>query len=130
MTALRRHLASLGLAVASCHLVIQILVPAALCCQKLDSAPKAATHDCCPAGSHAGGICPMHGNRARSASQNDCQARPLVDLHDIFASLTSGGVLTALVPLPVPAGAEAAPVATQPVTALVFSVPPGPPPRA
>lgn len=130
MTALRRHLASLGLAVATCHLVIQILVPAALCCQKLDPAPKAETRDCCPAGSHAGGICPMHANRARSASPNDCQARPLVDFHDIFLSLTSGGVLTALVPLPVPAGAEAAPVVTQPPTTVVFSVPPGPPPRA
>jgi len=129
MTALRRHLASLGLLVASCQLVIQILVPAALCCERFEAAPKAAAKDCCPVGSHSGGICPMHGNRARAASQDDCQARPLIDLHDIFTSLTVGGVLTAFVPLPEPAGAEAALIAAQPSAALVFSVPPGPPPR-
>jgi hypothetical protein len=72
----------------------------------------------------------MHGNRARTASQDDCQARPLVDLHDIFTSLTSGGMLTSFVPLPVPAGAEAAPIVAAPAATFVFSVPPGPPPRA
>jgi hypothetical protein len=132
MTALRRHLASLGLAVATCHLVIQILVPVALCCQKPDLAPRAAARDCCPAGAHAGGICPMHASkRAEQPNpENDCQARPLVDLHDLFMALTSGGVVTSLVPLAAPVGSEAAPMTVEPAATPVASVPPGPPPRA
>jgi hypothetical protein len=73
----------------------------------------------------------MHGaRRAQQASDSDCQARPLVDLHDLFMALTSGGVLPPFVPLAVPAGSEAAPVTVQPAALLVSFIPPGPPPRA
>jgi len=134
MAPVRRHLASLGLAVVLFHVVIQVLVPAALCCQMPSSGEaRAEAADCCPAGSHPGQICPMHGKRAAkstAAGDADCAALPLVDLHDILMTLSAGGVLPPLTSLAIPAGSEAAPVEAAQVTPAVVTVPPGPPPRA
>ena len=133
MASVRRHLASLGLAVVLCHLVMQILVPAALCCQKpIAGGTRAEAHECCPLGSHPGKVCPMHGNRAgkQKTADPDCSARPVIDLHDIFMTLSSGGVIPALVAVAQPVGSESAPAVVQPAASLVASVPPGPPPRA
>jgi hypothetical protein len=134
MASLRRHLASLGLAVVLLHVVMQVLVPAALCCQVPSTrGAQAEAADCCPAGSHPGQVCPMHGKRAgqsKAAGDRDCAAQPLVDLHDILMTLSNGGVIPPLVALARPAGSEAAPAVEAPFTSPVASVPPGPPPRA
>jgi hypothetical protein len=132
MASVRRHLASLGLAVVLCHLVMQILVPAALCCQKpIAGGARAEAHECCPLASHPGKVCPMHANRAgkQKAADPDCAARPVIDLHDIFMTLSSGGVIPVLVAVAQPVGSESAPAAVQPAASLVASVPPVPPPR-
>ena len=132
MASVRRHLASLGLAVVLCHLVMQILVPAALCCQKPLTAGKSVdAHECCAAGAHPGQTCPMRGKRAasQSATGSDCAARPMVDLHDIFITLSSGGVIPALVVLNGPVGSESTPSFVQTVAASVIHLPLGPPPR-
>jgi hypothetical protein len=132
MASVRRHLASLGLAVVLCHVVMQVLVPAALCCQKpVVSGTRAEAHACCPMGSHPGKVCPMHGKRGANAKSGDpdCAARPIVDLHDILMTLSNGGVIPGLVSLAVPVGSESAPVAAPPAASFVASAPPGPPPR-
>ena len=135
MAALRRHLASLGLAVVLCQVAMQVLVPAALCCQKpLAGGTRAEAHECCPEGAHPGKVCPMHANRAGRATSPDpdpdCTARPLVDLHDILMTLSNGGVMPTLLAMAGPAGSESAPAILQPAALLVVSAPPGPPPRA
>ena len=133
MASVRRHLASLGLAVVLCHFVMQILVPAALCCQKPLAAGKTASaHECCAAGAHPGQTCPMQGKRAASKSSTDpdCAARPMVDLHDIFMTLSSGGVIPALSVLAGPAGSETTPSFIQPFAVPVDRVLLAPPPRA
>ena len=134
MASVRRHLASLGLAVVLCHVVMQVLVPAALCCQKPLTTPgtRATAHECCPEGSHPGKVCPMRsqaGQQKKSADPN-CAVQPLVDLHDVLMLLSTGGVVPTLVELARPAGSEAAPATGLPAVALVPSVPLGPPPRA
>jgi hypothetical protein len=134
MASVRRHLASLGLAVVLCHIVMQILVPAALCCQKplVGVGTRAEAGECCPMGSHPGKVCPMHGKRASQQKSIDpeCAAQPLVDLHDIFIALSSGGVVPPLVELALPVGSESAPATLEPAASLVSPVPLGPPPRA
>lgn len=134
MASVRRHLASLGLAVVLCHVVMQVLVPAALCCQKpLASGTRAEAHECCPAGAHPGKVCPMHGKRAGKQTppdpDPDCTARPLVDLHDILMTLSNGGVIPTVLALAGPVGSESAPAIPLPAVSLVVSVPLGPPPR-
>ena len=135
MASVRRHLASLGLAVVLCHVVMQVLVPAALCCQKplTVSGSRATAHECCPQGSHPGKVCPMHGSRAgqqKKSTDPDCAVQPLVDLHDLLMMLSTGGVVPTLVELARPAGSESAPATVIPAVSLVSPVPLGPPPRA
>lgn len=134
MASIRRHLASLGLAVVLCHMVMQILVPAALCCQKplTGTGTRAEAGECCPMGSHPGKVCPMHGKRAaqQKSPGPGCTAQPTVDLHDVFLTLSSGGVIPALVALARPVGSEFAPATAEPAASLVSPVPLGPPPRA
>jgi hypothetical protein len=135
MASVRRHLASLGLAVVLCHVVMQVLVPAALCCQEplTASGTRAAARECCPEGSHPGKICPMHGSRAaqqKKSTDADCAVQPLVDLHDLLMMLSAGGVVPTLVELARPAGSESAPATVLPAVSLVSPVPLGPPPRA
>ena len=131
MSSVRRHLASLGLAVALCHLVIQVLVPAALCCERKSVETRPAVSECCPAGSHPPGLCPMHASsKAKSRDKRDCQARPLVDLHDLFVALNTGGVLPAPAVIAAPVGIESAPFVAHLRTIDLSTAPPGPPPRA
>jgi hypothetical protein len=74
----------------------------------------------------------MHANRAGQQKSGDpkCTAQPVVDLHDIFMTLSSGGVVPGLVELARPMGSESAPASTEPAAFLLSLVPPGPPPRA
>lgn len=133
MASLRRHLASLGLTVVFCHTLMQVLVPAALCCQEplSGTGAKAEWKECCPAGSHPGQVCPMHASRLakKQAGDSGCAARPVVDLHDMLMTLSSGGVIPALATLAVPVDSESAPATTEAVPSFVASIPPGPPPR-
>jgi hypothetical protein len=110
-----------------------VLVPAAICCQK--SAPEAGVKkaDCCPAGSHPGQVCPMHASRStqNETKTSDCQAQPLTDLHDLFAALTSSGVMPPLGPqVPRPAGAGPAPATNEISAHQLPAGPLGPPPRS
>jgi hypothetical protein len=133
MASVRRHLASLGLAVVLCHVVMQVLVPAALCCQKplTASGSRATAYECCPEGSHPGKVCPMRSQAGQKKSADSgCAVQPLVDLHDILMLLSTGGVVPTLVELARPAGSDSAPATGLPAVALVSSVPLGPPPRA
>jgi hypothetical protein len=133
MTSLRRHLASIGLAVVLCHTVVQVLVPAALCCEMGSTASKIdAQKECCAANAHPGKPCPMHKNRAgkTAANDRDCGARPQLDLHDLFIALTSGGILPSPNQLTAPSGSEAAPAVLLPYAPLVADAVLGPPPRA
>jgi hypothetical protein len=132
MTSLRRHLASIGLAVLLCHTVMQVLVPAALCCEMGNTASKVDAKECCAAGAHTGQPCPMHKNRAGKTSSNDreCGARSQLDLHDLFIALTSGGIIPSPGRLTAPSGSEAAPSAVLAYSPLVIEAVLGPPPRA
>src|SRR3954467_14609566 len=75
MAALRRRLASCALPVALLQCVLLFAAPMSACCGsgnvrlKADAARDA--HECCPAGAHAPGQCPLH-KTSRSA---DCAFR-------------------------------------------------------
>jgi hypothetical protein len=132
MASVRRHLASLGLAVVVCQFVLQILVTAALCCER-PATTAARLQDCCPAGSHAGKICPMHGARragSNRASDDECHARPRNEVPNLFTLLTGSGILPSPVMLAVPEGIEQAPSPAQTTPPLHIDIPLGPPPRA
>jgi hypothetical protein len=131
MASVRRHLASIGLALVVCHFALQILVTAALCCER--PATGVRVQDCCPAGSHSGQICPMHGARRAGsdrASSDQCSARPRNDVPNLFTLLPASGILPSPVKLAVPEGTEQAPRPIQPTPLLHTDIPPGPPPRA
>jgi hypothetical protein len=135
MSSLRRHLASLGLTMVLCHVVLQVLVPAALCCHQASitsRSEKRATpaKECCPAGAHAGQVCPLHGaKRAGTQAASDCSAEALRDFRDLIVVLNNGGVVPQPLRLTTPTGWETAFVAPEPQAVLVSHVPPGPPPR-
>jgi hypothetical protein len=132
MTFLRRHLASLGLAVALCQLVMQVFVPAALCCQKPRSSSRIEATDCCLAGSHPGQVCPMHrASRAveQQSKDTECHAKPMVDLHDMFVALIAGGILPSVSQLAVPHGSELVARPARAATPDVAAIPPAHPPR-
>ena len=130
MNALRRHLASLGLVVVVCHVVLQVLLPAALCCRQ-STAGRTEFRECCPAGSHPGQVCPMHPSRlAGKKSKTACSAQAVRDFRDLMIVLNVGGVIPTPVELTVPATVEAAFLTAQPLASPVPHVPLGPPPRA
>ena len=107
---------------------MQVLLPAALCCHQASRQADAA--DCCGK-SHPGQVCPMHRTKAAAGDNTpDCSAQPERDFLDLFVVLSSGVVAPSVVELSVPLHSEAAFVSAQPVTASVFQIPPGPPPRA
>ena len=132
MASIRRHLASLGLAVVLCHVVMQVLVPAVLCCQQVNSqAGSAETDDDCCAGTHPGQVCPMHRSRGTGdRSTNDCNAQPQRNFLDLLVVLTTGVVAPSTTELVVTLRFEAAFVSPQHVAVSVPHAPLGPPPRA
>jgi hypothetical protein len=130
MASIRRHLASLGLAVVLCHVVMQVLVPAVLCCQQANRQTENGD-DCC-AGTHPGQVCPMH-RSARGTSDrstNDCNAQPQRDFLDLLVVLNTGVVAPSTTELVVTLRSEAAVVPLQHLAASVPHAPLGPPPRA
>src|SRR3954471_21382690 len=110
MAALRRRLASCALAVALLQCALLFAAPMSACCGsgnvrlKADAAGDA--HECCPAGAHAPGQCPLH-KTARSA---DCAFR-------CDASHAPDFVLGAMGVLTRPAAAPADPAIVSPRTA-------------
>ncbi len=132
MSVIRRHLASLGLAVVLCQIVLQVLVPAALCCEAPAGAQQEVKADCCSA-AHPGQLCPMHaGKRARAQEprDGDCHARPVGTLRDLLGAWLTGDLVPPPAPLTVPGGSEPAPQLTALFAPAAAFVPPGPPPRA
>ena len=130
MRTLRHHLASVGLVVVLCHVVLQVLVPAALCCRQ-STVARTEFRECCPAGSHPGQVCPMHPSRlAGKKSKTTCSAQAVRDFRDLVIVLNLGGVIPSPVRLVVPATVEAAFVTAQLLASPVPHVPLGPPPRA
>src|SRR5689334_22954925 len=76
MTMLRRRLAASALALLVCHTTLVFVAPLSSCCPSRHAAAGAAKteteKDCCPAGSHAPGQCPLHG-RSKSATKIACR---------------------------------------------------------
>lgn len=63
MRAFRRRLASFALALTALQLALLFAAPVSACCTRTATARAHATvddGDCCPAGSHAPGQCPLH----------------------------------------------------------------------
>jgi len=119
-----------------CHIVLQVLVPAALCCHQAAtsasrSAKAAPAKECCPAGAHAGQVCPLHGKKAGAKpASSDCSAESQRDFRDLIIVLNNGGVVPAPMLMATPTGSEPAFVAAEPQATPLTRVPPGPPPRA
>jgi hypothetical protein len=106
MMMLRRRLASCALALVVCHAALVFAAPLASCCPSRTSAPAAAAEkECCPAGAHAPGECPLH-KRSKSASNVSCRLQ-------CDAPHGAQFLLGAVGLLPAPAASLAAPVASR-----------------
>jgi|tagenome__1003787_1003787.scaffolds.fasta_scaffold20499752_1 hypothetical protein len=84
MRAFRRRLASFALALTALQLAVLLAAPLSACCTPKATASAIATiekGDCCPAGSHAPGECPLHKNDKSAARQTSrgTQCRMLCD---------------------------------------------------
>src|SRR5262245_16324691 len=109
MSIVRRHLASLSLAVVLCQIAVQVLVPAALCCES--AAPDKADAAGC-AGSHPGQLCPMHARKpadVRQSNAGDCHAAPVNDLGHLLVTFLTGDLVSPPAALAAPTGSEPAP---------------------
>jgi len=73
MALLRRRLASCALALVLCQIASVFAAPLSSCCPPRESGHgrvAEAEKDCCPAGAHAPGACPVHGrNKAPKAAE-------------------------------------------------------------
>ena len=73
MRALRRRLASCALALTALQLALLFSVPVSACCVSTAAAvahaPSSTDKDCCPAGSHAPGQCPLHKDKGKTSNQ-------------------------------------------------------------
>jgi len=71
---LRHRLASCALALLFVQTAVAIAVPMAMCCPADTHAAAAQDEDCCPAGSHPPGQCPLHG-RAKTTGATSASCR-------------------------------------------------------
>jgi len=134
MSALRRRLASCALLMTALHVALVFAVPVSACCGdfrlKAETTREATKEvECCPAGAHAPGQCPLHRPASAHKQQKDeCRMRCDAS-HDGLFLIAAIGVL--------PRPAESAVVFTHtPLEARgIFapasrpSVPDAPPPR-
>ena len=121
MAPLRRRLASWALVLTVLQCGLLFTAPVTACCGR-----KAETAiDCCPAGSHAPGECPLH-KAARSA---DCAFRCDASHAPDFVLGTIGILAAPVQQLPVPVATPLAAFASIDVTAPA-SHPDAPPPKA
>jgi hypothetical protein len=76
MSAFRRRLASGALALIVLQLALLLTAPVSACCASGDIGTKAKAGtkiECCPAGSHAPGECPLHKSSDRESKDSDCR---------------------------------------------------------
>jgi hypothetical protein len=137
MRAFRRRLASFALALSALQLALLFAVPVSACCSRkpiaqVSATVEAAKHDCCPAGSHAPGECPLHRND-KSAGQQTSRTeacRMACDTPHAPQIVFAIGVL----PAPAVSGLTvvSSPAFTRIVAALASpaSFPDGPPPKS
>ena len=132
MNALRRRLTSAALALTVLQFALLFAVPVSACCVRAggDHAAARATEDveCCPAGSHPPGQCPLHKS---SKSRNAASCRMTCDApHGPQFLLGAIGV----VPQPQSSEIVLTPSALQagpaPLLAARPSLPDAPPPRS
>jgi len=131
MTMLRRRLAASALALLVCHAALVFVAPLSSCCPSRHAAVGAATteaeKDCCPAGAHAPGKCPLHG-RSKAATKIACRMQCDAP-HGVQFLLGAAGLL------PAPAGSLEPPIVSHRVVFAADdpetrpSVPESPPPR-
>jgi hypothetical protein len=110
MRAFRRRLASWALALTALQLGLLFAAPVSACCARapvaqVKTTAEAADQECCPAGSHPPGECPLHKNRKSSGRQTSQagQCRMLCD-----AAHGQQFVFAAIGVLPAPAVVEIA----------------------
>jgi hypothetical protein len=126
---LRRRLASCALALVVCQSALVFAAPLSSCCPSRHGAAQVAEtgKDCCPAGSHPPGQCPLH---ARTKAETKVSCRMQCDAPHGVEFL-----LGAAVPLPAPVASLAAPIASHAVVVSTVGlqtrpvVPDSPPPR-
>jgi hypothetical protein len=70
MRAFRRRLASFTLALTAVQFALLFAAPVSACCARQPIAVRtsAEAKDCCPAGSHPPGECPLHKDQVRKSS--------------------------------------------------------------
>jgi len=129
LSILRRRLASCALALVVCHCALVFAAPLSSCCPSRDARPAAtAEKECCPAGSHPPGECPLH-KRSHTTSKTSCRMQCDAP-HG--AQFLPGAVGL----LPAPAASIAAPIASRAIALATVDLqtrpflPESPPPRA
>ena len=137
MRAFRRRLASFALALSALQLALLFAVPVSACCSRKPMAQvtttveAAGTHDCCPAGSHPPGECPLHRND-KSAGQQTSRAEQCRMACD---TPHAPQIVFAIGVLPAPAVSGLAFVSSPAFTRIVTAIEPpatfpdGPPPK-
>jgi len=139
MRALRRRLASCALALTALQLALLFSVPVSACCvpkaAAVAHAPSAAGKDCCPAGSHAPGECPLHKTRGDQKSpelqtSRTSQCRLMCDApHGAQFLLGAIGVLPAPEGIEIALTSRAFDTRSQASVLLRAALPDAPPPR-
>ena len=129
MSSLRRHLASLALALTALQCALVFLAPVSACCEFRLKAETTGSEqgDCCPPGSHPPGQCPLH--KVSKSESNDCRMRCATPQALQFLAGAIG-----VMPAPVTTSIVFAesPLAARDALASRFrpSVPDAPPPRS
>ena len=138
MRAFRRRLASFALALSALQLALLFAVPVSACCSRKPIAQVKTTveaakdADCCPAGSHPPGECPLHRNDKSAGQQTSAagQCRMACDTPQTPQIVFAIGVL----PAPAVSGLifVSSPAFTRIVTAIESpaTFPDGPPPKS
>src|SRR5262249_42309333 len=137
MRALRRRLASCALALTALQLALLFSVPVSACCVSKAAAvahgTSAASKDCCPAGSHAPGECPLHKNKGQAGdhkTSRTAECRMMCDApHGPQFLLAAIGVLPAPEAFEIVLPSQAFASRSQAPVLLRAALPDAPPPR-
>ena len=134
MSAFRRRLASGAIALTLLQLAVLFAAPVSACClpfrlkAEATQVEKAEAPDCCPAGSHAPGECPLHKGGGAQKSGSDCRMTCDTEHGPQFVLGVTGV-------LPAPESTRIDLTASAPLHGVPFiatarpSVPAAPPPR-
>ena len=127
MKRLRRRLASCALALTVLQTAMAFAAPLSGCCPSRTAAAAAADKDCCPAGSHPPGECPLH---ARSKASTKLSCRMQCDApHGAGYIIAAFGVLPSPLVVSTPVTAAHPFAIALDVPVLRTSTPDSPPPR-